>query len=293
VQRLGLVLFGLFFAALFVGVALAVGIGSAPAVPAGDIAVIEGAPGRLGEVTEAEFRYEMRQLALEKGLKSVPRPGDSGYDQIKREATSKLIGVAWVEAQAKKMGLEPTFQQVSEKINPEEAKSMKELGLPPKALRERLRWFLSGDNIQEMLEGRVRDPSAAEIKSYYEENPPEGKSLAEARAEISEIVKGQRTSELFSRVETRYRSEWRVHTRCADGFVVEECGNYPRFGHPYTAPSACYEDDPEEPAEDCPAPVIQPRPAQPGSIAWWRPEGERIVQRPVPPGGGDAETGGE
>lgn len=289
-NRAGLIVFGAFFALLFVGVALAVGIGSAPSVPRGAVVIVEGAPPDLNVITRAEFDHEMRVQALEGGLKGVPRPNSPDYRSLKRQVMSKLIGVDWVEAQAQQMGLAPTPREIVEKLSPGEGKAMKELGLTQGDVDARMRWFLAGDKIQEMLRERVGEPSAVEIRDYYEENRQTGESLAEAREEIAAAIKTQQESELFNRVETRYRSEWRAQTVCADGFVVEECSNYPSFNHPVTASLACYEADPKESAEECPAPVIASRPAQPGSVRWWRPEGERLAQGPVPEGGGEGEA---
>jgi hypothetical protein len=283
VRRVGPILFGALFVLLFVGVGLGVGIGPAASLPRGAVAVVEGAPPDLNVITRAELDHEMWVQALERGLKGVPRPGTSEYRTLRREAMSKLVGVVWVEAQAQQMGLTPTPREIVEKLSPGEGKAIKELGLTQRDVDARMRWYLAGDKIQEMLRETVGEPSAAEIRDYYEENPQKGKSLAEAREEIISSLKSQRESELFNRVETHFRREWRARTRCADGFVVEECSNYPSFAHPFTVPLACYEADSKEPAEGCPAPVIAAKPALPGSVRWWRPEGERLAQRPVPP----------
>lgn len=292
-ERAGLVIFGSLFAVLFSGVALAIGIGAAPPVPTGDVAIVEGAPGRLEEITKAEFAHEMRVQALEGGLKGVPGPAGPEYGTLKREAMTKLIEVDWVEAQAIEMGLTPTPREIVEKLSPGEGEAMEEIGLTQKDVDARMRWYLSGDKIQEMLRERVADPTSAEIRSYYEEERPPGKSLAEAREEIIATLRGQKEKELFGRVENGYRREWRVRTRCAEGFMVEDCSNFPSFGHPVTAPQACYEADPREPAEECPAPVNSPAPSRPGSVTWWRPEGERFAQRPVPIPNEEAEAPAE
>lgn len=288
-QRARLVLFGALFALLFVGVAVGVGIGSAAPVPPGAVAIVEGAPPGLDVITKAEFDHEMWVQALEKGLDGAPQPSNPEYKSFKREALSKLIEVDWVEAQAQQMGLAATPREIVEKLSPGEGEAIKRLGLTQKDVDARMRWYLAGDKIQELLREKVRRPSNAEIKTFYEESPPAGKSLAEARAEISTEIENQRTSELFNQVETKYRAEWRTHTRCAEGFIVEQCSNFPYFGHPSTAPTACYEADPKEPVEECPAPVVATKPALPGSVRWWNPGGERLVQRSIPPVGPEAE----
>lgn len=293
-QRIGLIVFGLLFALLFLGVAAGVGIGGGSSIPRDAVAVVEGAPAGLDVITKAEFAHEMKVQALEKGFKAVPAPASPEYSQLKRKVMGRLIGVDWVEAQAIRMGLAPTPREIKEKLSPGEGAAMKELGLTEKDIDARMRWFLAGDKIQEMLREKVREPSGAEIQSYYEENRTEEKSLAEMREEIIASLRGQREKELLNQVQNRYRSEWAARTRCARGFaVVEECSNYPPFGHPITTPDACYEVNPREPAEECQAPVISSKPSQPGSVTWWNPEGERLVQRPVPAGGPEAETSSE
>lgn len=224
----------------------------------------------------------MKVQALERGESGTPKPSNLEYEVFKREAMSKAIGVDWVEAQAIEMGLAPTPREIVEKLSPGEGKAIKELGLTQKDVDARMRWYLAGDKIQEMLRERVGEPSSVEIRDYYEENPPKGKSLVEARVEVASSIRSQKESELFNRVEGKYRSEWHARTRCGEGFIVEECSNFPSFGHPATAPPACYEADPREPTDECPAPVVATKPAAPGSIRWWRPDGERLVQRPIP-----------
>jgi len=282
VQRLGLVLFGGLFGLLFVAVAFGVGIGSASSVPSGAVAIVEGAPGGLRLITEAELDHEMKVQALERGLEGVPPASNPEYSALQREAMSKLVGVVWVEAQAEQMGLAPTPREIREKLSPGEGEAMRELGLTGRDVHDRMLWYESGDKIQEMLREGVPEASRVEISDYYEETPPENQTLAEARDEIENSLRSQREAELFNRVETKFRAQWRARTYCGDDFVVEECSNYPLFDHPETASPACYEADPKEPTEECPAPVIGTKASEPGSISWWRPEGERRVQRPIP-----------
>jgi hypothetical protein len=56
VRRLGLLVFGLAFVALFVIVAIAVGVGH-PSVPSGDAAVVEDTPGDIGKVPIAKVEH--------------------------------------------------------------------------------------------------------------------------------------------------------------------------------------------------------------------------------------------
>ncbi len=281
-QRIALAFFGGAFALLFVGVALAVGVGSEPAVPPGDVAIIEGAPPGLAEVTRAEFEQDMRQNIALSGLGEDFGPGDPGYAQMKKESLSLLISAAWMDSEAIYRGVPVSRQQIVERLAPEK-QSLSEAGFTPKTMAEREKWQLSGDNILAKLDEQTPPPTEAEAWAYYKENPSD-ESFAKAKKKILALINERRQAEIFNNIEMDWRGEWQLRTHCAEGFVVEECANYPIFDH--GAPGGCFEADPETPAEECPAPVPQPRPAQPGSVRWWHPEGDRRIQRPVPPSGG-------
>lgn len=274
--------FGGAFALLFVGVALAVGVNSGPSVPAGDVAIIEGAPPGLAEVTRAEFEQDMRQLKALSGLGEDFGPGDPGYGQMKKESLSLLISAAWMDSEAIFRGVPVTRQQIVERLAPEK-KNLEEAGFTPKTMVERVKWMLSGDNILAKLDEQTPPPTEAEAWAYYKENPSD-ETFVKAKKGIIKLINERRQAEIFNNIEMDWRGEWQLRTHCAEGFVVEECANYPIFDH--GAPGGCYEPDPKEPAEECPAAVTQPRPAQPGSVRWWHPEGDRRIQRPVPPSGG-------
>lgn len=280
--------FGGAFVLLFVGVALAVGVSSGPSVPSGDVAIIEGAPPGLAEVTRAEFEQDMRQLIAQSGLGEDFGPGDPGYTEMKKQSLSLLISAAWMQSEAINRGVPVTHQQIVSRLAPEK-KSLEEAGFTKKTMEERVSWMLAGDNILAKLDEETPPPTAAEARAYYKENPSD-ESFTEAKKKILALINERRQAEVFNNVEMDWRGEWQLRTQCAEGFVVEECANYPIFDHNSSDPSGCYEADPKTPAEECPAAVTQPRPAQPGSVRWWHPEGERLVQRPVPPGGGEAET---
>jgi SurA-like N-terminal domain len=285
-----LALFGGLFVLLFAGVALAVGVSSEPGVPPGDVAIIEGAPPRLAQITRAEFEQDMRQQAALSGLGEDFGPGDPGYTEVKKQSLSLLISAVWMESEAIRRGVPVTSQQIASRLRPEEA-SLQKAHFTQKTMEERVSWMLAGDNILAKLDEETPRPTEAEVRAYYRENPSD-ESFAEAKKAIANLIDERRQAEVFNNIEMDWRGEWQLRTRCADGFVVEECANYPIFDHNSSDPSACFEPNPKTPAEECEAAVTQPRTAQPGSVRWWHPEGERLVQRPVPPGGGEAEAFG-
>jgi hypothetical protein len=282
VQRIALIIFGVLFALLFVGVALAVGIGSSsPSVPPGDVAIIEDAPPGLGTISKAEFDQEMLQYATLSGVKKVPKPGEEGYEQMRNEAMTGLIVDVWLEGQAEELGVKVTDKQIAEKLRESgEASLFRGAHFTSKTLRERTRVELDQEGIMEKLGEQATKATSEEIRGYYEENP-EGRSFAEVKAEATAAVEQVKQQEVFTEVDHHFPAEWQPRTHCAEGFVVEQCSGYPAFAHP-TAAAACYEASPKQPAEGCPALVTQRSPALPGTIRPWRPEGERLVQRPYP-----------
>jgi hypothetical protein len=282
VQRNALILFTAFFAVLFAGVVLAIGVGSSSSsVPAGEVAIVEGVPPGLGTISKAEFDQEMLQYATLSGLKKVPKPGEEGYEQMRSEAMGNLITIVWREAQAEELGIEVTDKQIAKKLRESGERSLfREAHFTSKTLRERTRVEVALEGIMEKLGERAAKPTSEEIRGYYEENP-EGRSFAGAKAETAAAMEQAKQQEVFAEADRRLREEWQPRTHCAEGFVVEQCSDYPAFAHPASV-TACYEADPKQPAEACPAPVPARIPALPGSVRPWKPGGYPLVQRPYP-----------
>lgn len=292
-QRVALVTFGVLFALLSVTVALAVGVGSTfPGIPRGDVAVIEDAPPGTGTITDAEFEQEMLQLA---GGKEAPRPGEEGYERMKEEAVGALINAVWLRGAAEAMGIEVSAREIADQLRQGgNGSSLRKAGYTPKTMRDRARGELLVAKIEEELAKEAVKPSAAEVRAYYEEEPlgeagTPKKSFAAARGEVVAALRQIRDQEVFSRFDLALPRTWQPRTHCAAGFVVDSCAEYPDFAH--SEASACYEADPKEPPEVCPAPVQQTPAAEPGSITPFKPRGEPRAQHPYPEAA-VGETGG-
>jgi parvulin-like peptidyl-prolyl isomerase len=125
-------------------------------------------------------------------------------------------------------------------------------------------------------------------------HPEKVQPFAEVKTTIGTTLNQQAEEKYFSEWVKGFQSKWTARSHCASGFVIEQCANYKGSGHPSTASAACYEAEPKVPATECPAPVVQNTPAVPGSVTVAKPEGERLVQRPIPPStgkvGGKAAT---
>lgn len=107
-------------------------------------------------------------------------------------------------------------------------------------------------------------------------------SLEEAKPQISSQLSEQAAQQDFNRFLRNFNSKWSSRTFCTAEVVMARCANYTSDGRPAEANPACYEADPAEPAEACPALIAQVKPAQPGSVSLLTPEGQQLAQRPRP-----------
>lgn len=176
-RRLGLLVFGVLFVVLFVGVAIAQGIGS-PSVPDGDIAVVEDAPD--GTITAEEYDRALTQTAARQGLPEVPAEDDPQFELLKQSATSDLILSRWVLGEAEERGIEVTDREIDqelktvkeEQFGSEKAfdKFLEQSGFTAEEARERIRLQLISDRIQQAVLPEEPEVTDEEIQTYYDEN---------------------------------------------------------------------------------------------------------------------------
>lgn len=176
-KRLALILFGVLFVVLFLGFAIAQGIGR-ESVPEGDVALVEDGPEGENTVSEAEFKRAILQQALQGGLKKVPKEGSTRYEELKGAALGELLDFIWIRGEAEELDLTATKKQMDEELE-----KIKEQNFPtPAAYKEFLETskltqadvdkrvelqVLSGQ-ISEAVQGNAGVPTNSEIKEYYE-----------------------------------------------------------------------------------------------------------------------------
>ena len=175
-QRLWLILFGLVFVLLFVGFAVAEGIGST-SVPAGDIAVVKDAPSSIEDVTGAKFDRVLLQQESQAKLKKKLQPGTKKYEETKDAAIEEMINGVWLQGEAEELGVVVTDKQVAaelEKIKKENFptkdaynKFLDEANFAPQDVLERVRLQLLGTAVQEKVKEEAPEPSAEAIENYY------------------------------------------------------------------------------------------------------------------------------
>jgi parvulin-like peptidyl-prolyl isomerase len=175
-RRRGLAIFGAAFLVLFVVVAIAEGVGD-PSIPSGDVALVEGAPGDVGEVTEAEFEHALELTAIQGGAKKAPKPGDPKYEELKETTMKSIFESIWLQGLADEWGIEVSDKEVAEelkKVKKESFKSeaefkkfLKESHYTPADVNERVKIQILSKELQEQLKEKVPAPSKSEIEDYY------------------------------------------------------------------------------------------------------------------------------
>jgi foldase protein PrsA len=176
-RRLALLVFGAVFVILFVVVALAEGLG-APSIPAGDVALIQDAPGDVGHISEADFQRSLKQASAQNPEKKVPKPGDPKYKELMEAGMGSLLDSAWLRGEAEEQGLSVTKAEVEkefEKLKKENFKTkadyekfLNESGFTQKDVDERVELQMLSSQIQKGITEGASSPSQSEIEDYYD-----------------------------------------------------------------------------------------------------------------------------
>ena len=114
-RGLGLVVFGVVFVGLFVGFAVAQGIGE-PSIPSDAIAVVEDAPADIGTITKEQFDRALSQTAARSGLDSVPKPTSKQFPDIKDAAIGDLLDTVWIQSEAAEQGISVTDKEIADQL---------------------------------------------------------------------------------------------------------------------------------------------------------------------------------
>ncbi len=176
-RRLGLLIFGVAFVALFAIVAISEGVGE-PSVPDGDVILVEDASGDRGEISKAEFDHALTVAAAAGGQKKAPKPGTGQYEELKETAMTSLVESIWLEGQAEEMGIEVSdreiekeFQKIKQENFPSKAQFqefLKESKFTQEDVDERVKLQILSTKIQEKLKEDPPTPSDGEVEAYYE-----------------------------------------------------------------------------------------------------------------------------
>jgi hypothetical protein len=136
------------------------------------------------------------------------------------------------------------------------------------------------------IEGPLKEGKNYTVFEVMKITPEKVQSLDEAKPQISTQLAEQAKQQAFAAFIHGYNSRWGARTFCGSDYrgITERCANFKGSGRPPEANEACYEASPKTPAEACPAPVAQVKPAIPGTISPLTPEGQKLALRPRPAG---------
>ncbi|HEU4705835.1 MAG TPA: SurA N-terminal domain-containing protein [Solirubrobacterales bacterium] len=176
-QRLALAGFGAVFVLLFVGFAIAQGIGS-PSVPSGDVAKVQDVPSELATISQSEFDHAMERQVAQAKLKKAPAPGSKKYEELKKAALGELLEGTWIRGEAEEMGIQVTQKQVEQKLKEIKQQSfpgkgayqkfLKESKFTPEDVNRVVEVQILSEAIQEQVKSETPAPSSSEVKAYYE-----------------------------------------------------------------------------------------------------------------------------
>jgi parvulin-like peptidyl-prolyl isomerase len=176
-QRLALVVFAALFVVLFVGFAIAQGIGQ-PSVPSGDVAIVKGVPDEIGTISEAELKRGVLQQVASGKLKKAPKPGEKKYEELQAAALGELLDSVWIQGEAEELGIEATPKQIATELAQIKKQNFKTAAAYQEFLKtshftqadvdKRVKLQVLSTKIQEVIAKEAPLPSESEVSDYYD-----------------------------------------------------------------------------------------------------------------------------
>jgi parvulin-like peptidyl-prolyl isomerase len=176
-QRLGLILFGAVFIALFVIFAVAQGL-AAPSVPSGDVALVTNVPAEIGHISKADYESTLEQQEAQGGLKKPPKAGSKKAEELKTATVGELLNTAAIRGEAEEQNVKVTAKEIEDeivKVKKESFKTekawqefLKESHYTEKIVEEKIELQIVSKKIQEKITKEAPPVSEAEIEAYYD-----------------------------------------------------------------------------------------------------------------------------
>jgi parvulin-like peptidyl-prolyl isomerase len=176
-QRLALVVFAALFILLFLGFAIAQGVGE-PSVPDGDVAIVKSVPDDIGTISEADFKRAVVQQVASGGLKKPPEPGSKKEEEIKQAALNEALDAIWIQGEAEELGISATSKQIATELAQIKKQNFKTKGAYQAFLEKshfseedvlaRVQLQLLSTQIQETITKAAPPVSDSEIEDYYD-----------------------------------------------------------------------------------------------------------------------------
>jgi parvulin-like peptidyl-prolyl isomerase len=175
VQRLGLIVFGVLLIGLFVGFAIAEGIGE-PSVPSGDAAIVKSVPD--GTITEAELKRAVAQQVAQGGLKKAPAAGSKKFEELQTAAMGELLDSIWIRGEAEELDISATDKQIEGELENIKKQNFKTDAAYQEFLEtskftqadvdKRVELQVLSKQIQEKISSEAKPASSGEIADFYD-----------------------------------------------------------------------------------------------------------------------------
>lgn len=146
-------------------------------LPPNVVALIADVPSAAGTITRHDFAHALELATAEGNLRTVPRPGESKYEELKETALNALFDSAWIEGQADEMGISVTPNEVAGELRKLKRDNFKTEAAYEKFLREshdtaadvneRVTLQILSTKIQAQITESVPKPSEGEVAAYY------------------------------------------------------------------------------------------------------------------------------
>lgn len=213
-------------------------------------------------------------------LRLIINEDKTKVDQAKSELEKDHSPAGWKKA-AKKYSSDPNTN----------SKGGLQPGITEEFVQGPLKQAIFGSATGELV-GPVKSEKNYILLEVVKLNPKKVQSQGEAESQIKQTLTQERQQEHFSEFLNGYQAKWQSRTVCGSEYRFQRCANYGGNARPVSN-FACEEDHPKVPPTACPAPVVLPSPAMPGTVTVLNRKGEQFPQRPYPEkaGGEAAEAG--
>jgi hypothetical protein len=176
------------------------------------VALVSDVPGGWGRITKAEFRHELELVAVQAKRIPAPKPGETGYERLERQALHSMLEAAWLRGEAAEMEIFVTHRQVSRLIAQIKAEGFKSAAEYRQFLRES---HYTRRDVNERVEVQLL---ATRIGKRIERQIER-----EARNEFEE-------KRAFNEFIAEFNERWRARTVCAPEYATDRCSNGPLPG---------------------------------------------------------------
>lgn len=178
-QRLAVLALSALLILLFVGFAIAQGIGQ-PSVPSGDVAKVQNVPDDLSAISEEQFDHAMEQQAAQAQLKKTPPAGSKKFEEMKGAAVGELLDQVWIKGEAEELGITVSGKEIEDELATIKKQNfgsdkafeefLKTSHFTEEDVNDRVELQVLTTKIQEQINEEAPQPTDSEIEAYYEAN---------------------------------------------------------------------------------------------------------------------------